>query len=69
MELPQKVIGVEQINSAQIEHTTIDWRPIISLLVWAVLSVSALLVATSCDSQNGMYQGPNDDSPRYGAPK
>lgn len=63
-----KVIGVEQVNDRTIHHTAIDLRPIATFLAWAILTVAALFVAASCDD-HGMYQGPNDDSPRYGGPK
>lgn len=59
-----KVVGVEQIDDVTVQHTTIDFRPIITFLVWAIVTVGTLLVATSCDD-SGMYQGPGDDSPRY----
>jgi hypothetical protein len=66
--LPRKVIGVEQVGTKQIEHTKIDPRPILSLIAWALLTILVLGVAADCDD-SGMYQGPNDESPRYGGPK
>lgn len=64
-----KTIGVEQVGDRTIRHTSIDWRPVVSLIVWAVLTLSVLGVATSCTDDNGLYQGPNDSSPRYGGPR
>lgn len=69
MRAPRKVIGVEQIDDIVITHTKRDLRPIVSHFIWAALMVVTLLVAGSCDDSSGMYQGPNDDTPRYGGPK
>lgn len=63
------VVGMEQIDNQVIIHQKRDLKPLMAYLVWTVLMVAALLVVGSCDDSGGMYQGPNDDSPRYGAPK
>jgi hypothetical protein len=64
-----KTVGIEQIDDKVFRHTTIDLHPIVSLLVWAILTVTMLGVVASCDDNSGMYQGPNDKTPRYGGPK
>lgn len=51
-----------------ITHTKVDLKPLIAPSIWAILLVIMLSVAGSCD-ENGMYQGGNDDTPRYGGPR
>lgn len=41
--LPQKVIGIEQIGEEQVNHTTIDWRPVLSASVWIVFTLAAII--------------------------
>lgn len=63
------VIGIEQIDDTVKVHTKRDLRPLMAYLLWASLMVLALVVVGSCDDNNGMYQGPNDDAPKYGKPR
>jgi hypothetical protein len=70
MHAPAKIVGIEQIDDTVIMHSKRDLRPILAYFLWAVMMAATLLVVGSCDdSNNGMYQGPNDDAPRYGRPK
>ncbi len=64
----EQVVGIEQVGDKQVNHTKFDPRPVITFVVWLVFTLAALSVAASCDD-GGMYQGPNDSSPRYGGPK
>lgn len=42
--LPQKIIGIEQVNDKQVEHTTADYHPVFALAVFALLTAVALIV-------------------------
>lgn len=42
--LPRKIIGVEQTDDRQIEHTTTDYRPLFALAMFALFTVTALIV-------------------------
>ena len=35
------------------------------LALWAVMLVAAVVVLASCGDDGGLYQGGNDDSPRW----
>lgn len=41
--LPKKVIGIEQVGEEQVNHTTVDWRPVFSASVWIVFTLAAII--------------------------
>lgn len=65
----RKVVGTHQVNNKVTTHYAYDFRPALAYLLWAAMMTIALLIAVSCDDSNSMYQGPDDDTPQYGAPR
>ena len=41
--LPRKVSGVEQTGATQVEHTAVDYRPLIAVAVFIVFTALALV--------------------------
>lgn len=65
----KKVVGMHQVDDKVTTHYTWDIRPALAYLLWTAMVIAMLLVAGSCDDNNGMYQGPNDNAPSYGGPR
>lgn len=58
-----EVVGVEYVNGKTIIHEKRNPRALITFIAWALISAALFGVVASCDE--GMYQGPGDDQPRY----
>lgn len=41
--LPRKIVGVEQVDDTQTEHTAADYRPLFTLAVFTLFTVAALI--------------------------